>query len=422
MIDLYKFMFLLVCLNFLIINPIFSQIEKELNPPEYINTISFTTNNENYSTNLPIIKLGEKFALDFDVLNNQEEDYYYTIDQLNFDWSKSQLIKSEYLRGFDNIKIQNYKTSFNTYQTYSHYKLKIPNQDVRITKSGNYILKIYDEYGNIAFSRKFIVYESITTVPTKIKRLRNLKYIHTKQSVSFQVNPVTIQLNNPKNTVKTLIIQNNNLSTSIGNLKAQYTIGSKLIFNYDEESSFWGGNEYLFFENKEIRSSNLNIRTFNLYDIYHSYLFTDYPRFNNSYTYNPDINGGFLTTSLYADDIDIEADYVNIHFYLKNGTPRSGESIYIVGGFNNYSMGPKYRMTYNRSSDSHELMLKLKQGFYNYKYVIVNEYDQINQGGVSGNYDETENDYKVLVYYRGYGYRYDRVIGMGQASSINITN
>ena len=422
MIDLYKFIFLLACLNFFIINPIFSQIEKELNPPEYIKTISFTTNNENYSTNLPIIKLGERLTLDFDVLNNQEEDYYYTIDQLNFDWSKSQLIKSEYLRGFDNIKIQNYKTSFNTYQTYSHYKLKIPNQDVRITKSGNYILKIYDEYGNIAFSRKFIVYESITTVPTQIKRLRNLKYIHTKQSVSFQVNPVTIQLNNPKNTVKTLIIQNNNLSTSISNLKAQYTIGSKLIFNYDEESSFWGGNEYLFFENKEIRSSNLNIRTFNLYDIYHSYLFTDYPRFNNSYTYNPDINGGFLTTALNADDIDIEADYVNIHFYLKNGTPRPGESIYVVGGFNNYSMGPEYRMTYNRSSDSYELMLKLKQGFYNYKYVIVNEYDEINQGGVSGNYDETENDYKVLIYYRDYGYRYDRVIGMGKASSIDITN
>ncbi len=422
MIDLYKFMFLLVCLNFLIINPIFGQIEKELNPPEYINTVSFTTNQENYSTNLPIIKLGEKFTLDFDVLNNEEADYYYTIDQLNFDWTKSQLIKSEYLRGFDNIKIQNYKTSFNTYQMYSHYKLEIPNQDVRIIKSGNYILKMYDEYGNIVFSRKFIVYESITTVSTRIKRLRNLKYIHTKQSVNFEVNPVTIQLNNPKNTVKTLIIQNNNLSTSISNLKAQYTIGSKLIFKYDEESSFWGGNEYLFFENKEIRSSNLNIRTFNLYEIYHNYLFTDYPRFNNSYTYNPDINGGFLTTALNADDIDIEADYVNIHFSLKNSTNRPGESIYVVGAFNNYSIQPKYKMTYNRSSDSYQLMLKLKQGFYNYKFVLVNEYDEINQGGVSGNYDETENDYKVLIYYRGYGYRYDRIIGMGQTSSINITN
>ena len=422
MIDLYKFMFLLVCLNFLIINPTFSQIEKELNPPEYINTVSFTTNQENYSTNLPIIKLGERFTLDFDVLNNEEADYYYTIDQLNFDWSKSQLIKSEYLRGFDNIKIQNYKTSFNTYQTYSHYKLEIPNQNVRIIKSGNYILKIYDEYENIVFSRKFIVYESITTVSTRIKRLRNLKYIHTKQSVNFEVNPVTIQLNNPKNTVKTLIIQNNNLNTSISNLKAQYTIGSKLIFKYDEESSFWGGNEYLFFENKEIRSSNLNIRTFNLYEIYHNYLFTDYPRFNNSYTYNPDINGGFLTTALNADDIDIEADYVNIHFSLKNSTNRPGESIYIVGAFNNYSIQPKYKMTYNRSSDSYQLMLKLKQGFYNYKFVLVNEYDEINQGGVSGNYDETENDYKVLIYYRGYGYRYDRIIGMGQTSSINITN
>lgn len=422
MINLSKFTILGICLNFLIVNSIFGQAERELNPPDYIKTIGFKTSNENYSTNLPIIKLGETFTLDFDVLNNEEADYYYTIDQLNFDWSRSELIKSEYLRGFDNVKIQNYKTSFNTYQIYSHYKLQIPNQDVRITKSGNYILRIYDEYQDLVFSRKFIVYEGLSTVPTQIKRLRNLAYINTKQSVEFEVNPISIQLNNPKNTIKTLIIQNNNLNTSVGDLKPQYTIGSKLIFKYDLESSFWGGNEYLFFENKEIRAANVNVRSFNLYDIYHNYLYSDYPRINRSYTYNPDINGGFLTTAINTDDVEIEADYVNIHFSLKNGTPQPGESIYLVGGFNNYSLGSEYKMTYSRSSDSHELELKLKQGFYNYKYVVVNDYDEINQGGVSGNYDETENDYKVLVYYRGYGYRYDRVIGMGQASSINITN
>lgn len=422
MINLSKFIIILFCLNFFIVNEIFGQAEDELNPPDYIKTISFKTSHENYSTNLPIIKLGERFTLDFDVLNNEESDYYYTIDQLNFDWSISQLIKSEYLRGFDNIRIENYKTSFNTYQIYSHYKLQIPNENVRITKSGNYILKIYDEYQNLIFSRKFIVYEELATVPAQIKRVRNLEHINTKQSVEFQVNPISIQLNNPKNTIKTLIIQNNNLNTSISDLKAQYTIGSKLIFKYDQESSFWGGNEYLFFENKEIRAANVNVRSFNLYDIYHNYLYSDYSRINRSYTYNPDINGGFVTTAINTDDVEIEADYVNIHFSLKNGTNITDESIYVVGAFNNYSLEPEYKMTYSRSSDSYELQLKLKQGFYNYKYVIVNDYDEINQGGVSGNYDETENDYKVLVYYRGYGYRYDRVIGMGQASSINITN
>ena len=422
MINLSKFIIILFCLNFFIVNEIFGQAEDELNPPDYIKTISFKTSHENYSTNLPIIKLGERFTLDFDALNNEESDYYYTIDQLNFDWSISQLIKSEYLRGFDNIRIENYKTSFNTYQIYSHYKLQIPNENVRITKSGNYILKIYDEYQNLIFSRKFIVYEELATVPAQIKRVRNLEYINTKQSVEFQVNPISIQLNNPKNTIKTLIIQNNNLNTSISNLKAQYTIGSKLIFKYDQESSFWGGNEYLFFENKEIRAANVNVRSFNLYDIYHNYLYSDYSRINRSYTYNPDINGGFVNTAINTDDVEIEADYVNIHFSLKNGTNITDESIYVVGGFNNYSLGPEYKMTYSRSSDSYELQLKLKQGFYNYKYVIVNDYDEINQGGISGNYDETENDYKVLIYYRGYGYRYDRVIGMGQTNSSNIVN
>ena len=154
MIKSSKFIILLLCLYYLFVSQAFGQAEKVLKPPEYIKTISFKTSQENYLTNLPIIKLGETFTLDFDVLNNEEADYYYTIDQLNFDWSKSQLIKSEYLRGFDNIKIQNYKTSFNTYQIYSHYKLEIPNQDVRITKSGNLHMRYTIRKKNVIWSNK----------------------------------------------------------------------------------------------------------------------------------------------------------------------------------------------------------------------------------------------------------------------------
>ena len=57
-------------------------------------------------------------------------------------------------------------------------------------------------------------------------------------------------LNNPKQTVKTLIIQNNNLKTAIKNVKPQYTIGKELIYKYTNETAFWASNEFRFFRNQ----------------------------------------------------------------------------------------------------------------------------------------------------------------------------
>ena len=64
----------------------------------------------------------------------------------------------------------------------------------------------------------------------------------------------------------------------------------------------------------------------------------------------------------------------------------------------------------------------MKQGFYNYKYVVVDKENTLQEGAISGNFDETENNYKVLVYYRDLGARYDKLIGLGEASSVQMTN
>ena len=64
----------------------------------------------------------------------------------------------------------------------------------------------------------------------------------------------------------------------------------------------------------------------------------------------------------------------------------------------------------------------LKQGFYSYKFVVVDEQGNLDEGAISGNFYQTENDYKVLVYYRDLGARYDKIIGLGEGSSVNISN
>lgn len=398
----------------------FSQVEKEINPPAFIKTINFKGHTK--ESELPIIKLNERLQLSFDTLNGNEDDFYYVIEHYNFDWTPSQLMKSEYLQGFDNIRITNYENSFNTYQIYSHYRLQIPNQQTRIKKSGNYIIKIFDDYGNIVFSRKFMVYEPLANIGVSIKRSRNVKYIQQKQSVDFKISSPTILFNNPKQTVKVAVIQNNNLNTAITDLKPQYTLGRELIYKYDDESSFWGGNEYLYFENKNVRAANIGVQYIDLKDIYEHYLFTDIIRANRPYTYAPDINGNYLITAVDTDNLDIEADYTVIHFSLQHPEMLSNKSIHVYGSFNNYAITEDTKMTFNTDSGFYEVALILKQGFYNYKYVVIDSDGNLDEGAISGNFDVTENNYKVLVYYRNLGARYDRLVGVGEGSSTTITN
>ena len=82
-------------------------------------------------------------------------------------------------------------------------------------------------------------------------------------------------------------------------------------------------------------------------------------------------------------------------------------------------------MVFNPSLEIYEGNFLFKQGFYNYKYVIKHDLDiktKFNNGEIGGNFDETENSYSIVVYYRGFGERYDRVVGFGKASSEYITN
>ncbi|MCH7524333.1 MAG: DUF5103 domain-containing protein [Bacteroidetes bacterium] len=398
----------------------FSQVQ-EINPPDYIKTITFKSNTN--ESELPILKLDEQLQLEFDVLNGDEADFYYVIEYYNFDWTPNKtLIKSEYLQGFDNVRIIDYENSFNTYQIYSHYRLRIPNKQTRLKLSGNYMIHIYNEYEELMFSRKFMIYESIANVGVAIKRSRDVKYVKQKQSVDFKVSSPTIRFRDPKQTINTIVIQNNNLNTTITNLKPLYTIGTELIYNYVTESSFWAGNEFLYFENKDVRGANIGVQFIDLKDIYHSYLFTDIIRANRPYTYNPDINGNFVITALDADNVDIEADYTVIHFSLQHPELLNRKSIHLYGNFNNYSIAETTKMTFNPRSNNYETTLTLKQGFYNYKYVIVDEYGNIDEGAISGNFDQTENNYKVLVYYRDFGARYDKIIGFGEGTSVNISN
>jgi hypothetical protein len=405
----------------LLLTPIigFSQAQ-EINPPEFIQTIIFKSNTN--QGELPILKLGETLSLEFDALTGDEEDFYYKIEHFNFDWTRSNLMKNEYLRGLDQQRIRTYTNSLNTYQIYSHYDLRIPNEQTKgLLKSGNYIITIYDDYDEVMFSRKFMVFENLLGVGVQAKRTRDINTIQEKQTLNIKINSNGINFNNPTKTVKTLIIQNNNLNSVISDLKPQYILGNQLQYRYDKESSFWAGNEYLYFESKDVRAANIGVQFIDLQDIYQSYLFTQINRSKRPYTYNPDINGNFIVTAIDVNNIDTQADYTMVHFSLQNELLLD-KKVYVYGNFNNYAIEESTEMLYNTERQVYQCAFPLKQGFYSYKFVTVDNKGNLDEGAISGNFWQTENNYKVLVYYKDLGARFDRLIGFGETSSTVISN
>ncbi len=392
-------------------------------PPNYIKTIQFKGGASKFS-GTPIVKLGQGLTLSFDDLVGDEADYYYKISYYNYDWTPTTLSKNEYMDGFDNMRIKQYKNSRNTLQIYTHYTLHIPNQYTKKLKvSGNYMLEVYDADNHLVFSRPFILYEELASVQVAIKRARDLNYVNTEQVVNFSVSGgERIHFTNPDQNLKPLIFKNNNLKEAVSGVKPQYRMGSKLVYKYDQPLAFSGGNEFLYFDSKDVRGTTVNIRNYALKKIYNLYLYPDYPRARKIYTYNPDINGHFKVTTLQGEDPSLESEYTWVHFYLKTNQPLREGTPYIYGGFNNFTLNESTLLTYNPKSGFYEGKCLFKQGFYNYKYVLRRKDGSVDRNFFSGNFYQTENQYTVLIYYRAPGERYDRVVGIGSANSENITN
>lgn len=373
---------------------------------------------------IPVFKLGESFELNFDDLFGNEANYYYEIIHCDYNWVPSDIPKQEYLKGLDNQRIIDYSNSFNCLQLYSHYQLNIPNQFTQLALSGNYMIKILNEDRDVVFSRKFIIYEDIANVRLQIKRGRNISTIESKQNLDFSITSKSLTFQNPLQNVKVLLLQNRQFTTGIKNIAPQYTIGNELVYKYDSETQFWGGNEFRFFDNKEIRNAANSVAKISSNGaIYNSFLFTDEARANLPYSFTLDANGNFVVRNLNAANNKIEADYAWVYFSLSAPSFRLDKDIYINGMFNNYALTPENKMEYNEKKNLYEKALLIKQGFTNYQYVVADTKGKIDQeNSIDGNFFQTENEYEIIVYYRENTQRYDRVIGFVALNSVSITN
>ena len=390
---------------------IINQLNAQKTAPPNIKSIQFQSLNK--TTFNHIIPLGNTIELNFDDLDGDQKEYYYKIQLMTHDWRESNLIANQYINGFQSNVIFDVENSFNTFQNYTHYTVQFPNQNTKITKSGNYLLSILDYVGYVVFTRRFTLYENIAIVGVSASRSRNTKNMDKEQTVQFLVNHSRLQINNPSQEIHVAILQNENWKTAITKIQPQFYKPNQLVYNYIKKTNFWGGNEYLFFDNKNIRNASVSIARSERKEIVHNYLYPYINRGLKSYSYNPDINGQFVIRNIEATNPKTEADYAMMYFSLKTGKEIENKEVYVYGAFNNFNLTEENKMNFDPLTNQYNVNFLLKQGFYNYTFVTKSAENLISESEIRGNFSQTENMYTVIVYHKAFGSLFDRVIGVG---------
>jgi hypothetical protein len=373
---------------------------------------------------MPILNLNlnETLELHFDDLSNKPKNYYYTVIQCQSNWTPTTMNIMEYVEGFTEGNINDYDNSNGTKIPFIHYRLKFPNNDMHINRSGNYVMIVYEkDKEHPIFTRRFMVAESKLVIDANVAYTRNLSARDKFQEVIFKVNTKGFTVDNAQMEIKATVLQNYRWDNAKFDIKPQFMGINELNFDLNGVLLFPSlGREFRFFDMRSLRFRGQNIRAFDIKENENDvYLLYDKPTLPNKYQLTRDLNGQFYVDNLDNPYYNTGADYANVHFNFDFGGTISDGAFYVVGAFNNWKCDENSKMYYDNLDKSYALNIMLKQGTYNYSYVFKRENENtIDQFITEGNYYETENDYTILLYYTPFGERYDRLIAVKHINSI----
>lgn len=396
----------------------FAQLLTEFTPPSNIKSVLFYVNEQ--TTSLPIVPINESITLRFDDLNADDSTYYYTVERANADWEKSDLFQADYMDGYDDIRIRDFSYSVGTLQSYIQYRLELPNTQTRLKKSGNYVLKIWDDARNLILQKRFVIVDEAISIGVRVKRAQDLDTFQSHQSVQMSLITDGLNLRVPEEQLRVFVAQNQQWQTWRSAGKATYTLGNKLEFNYKPETLFAAGNEYHFFETQDFRGGGGNVAYVLRDDVFVSVLAPQWVRAGRPYTYAPDINGDFRINTFQGVNPHTESDYSKVVFSLFAEDFLFDAAHYVVGDFNQHIKSDENKLRYNAETERFETTLLLKQGIYNYKFVSTDYDGNAYNNLISGSYWPTENTYWAFVYYRPMGARCDELIAVGSSNSKDI--
>jgi Domain of unknown function (DUF5103) len=378
---------------------------------------------------MPVINLNssDQLSLSFDDMDADVKNYYYTFQMCDVNWQPADLSQFDYLTGFTQSQITNYNFSYLTTTSFTHYQMSLPESSMLPTRSGNYLLKVFldGDTSKLAFTRRMLVLDSKVTVAPLVVQPFGAQ-AKTAQRLQLIVNIGSINSFNTGQEIKIVVLQNYRWDAAQGGMPPTFIRGNKLEYNTDNMLVFPAGREWRWLDMRSfsLHSDRMKTVSYKKGETPDIYLIKDVDRSNQPYVYYTDYNGLYQIATLDNTSVGTQADYATVHFSYVTPTqqPYPDKDVYLYGQLTNYRLTDSTKLKYNPDKNEYEINKFLKQGYYNYDYILVDKNDPAKITDTNGNFFETENNYTILIYYKSFTDRTDQLVGITNFDSRNAQN
>lgn len=378
----------------------------------------------NNQLSFPVLNLNtdEKLELHFDDLDADVKYYYYTYELCNADWTPANVSSFDYLKGYTQSRITNYRFSAITNSRYTHYQLILPEQNSFPFKSGNYLLKVYlnGDTSQLAFTKRLFIVDNKTSVLARMTQPYDPNLFQTHQKIQFTVDVTSLKDFNPGQQLKIVVLQNYRWDIAIKDWLPAFIRGNSLEYNSENKGIFPGGKEWRWLDIRDFRlqSDRVLNAEYNKTNT-QVYLHPDMPLDGRPYFFYRDLNGMSTIEASRGINPFWESDYGTVYFSMipPNSDAYTNKDIYLFGQLTNYAFTDSVRMKFNPYKGLYETHVLLKQGYYDYTYVTVDKNNSSIHLGIDGNSTEAENIYTILIYYKSFIGRYDELVGVASFNS-----
>jgi hypothetical protein len=315
----------------------------------------------------------------------------------------------DFLNEFNEFPINDFEFSVDTHIPYVHYWMTLP----PVKLPGNYLVLVYrgSDKNDVILSKRFMVYDQRVSFENERNLVGAGNVASLNQQINFTVNYGQLEVINPLENIKVAIRQNRRWDNIATDIKPSFVreIEKQLEYRFFEsEKMFKGGNEFRFFDIRSLNNPGRNVarvnRTVKPYEVF---IERDKSRRDEAYSQLEDMNGGYIPDNLDYPDAAF-TNYAYVNFTLAAPQAFSG-NVYVAGAFNYWNMNAQNKMHYDSANREYKARVLLKQGWYDYQYLVQSP--DVPPYYLEGSHYETENIYEILVYYRPFQPKADLLIG-----------
>lgn len=381
---------------------------------------------QNNQASLPILQLnsGDQLELHFDDFNNYPKNFFYIYQLCNADWTPANVNVFDYIKGFNQVRLSQYRVASIAAQKYVHYQAQLPDRNAMPILSGNYLLKVYldGDTSKLAFTKRVLVVDKRVTIGAQVQQPYDNQLLRSHQKIQFSVDTKELNLMSPQQ-VKVLVMQNNRWSDAVTGKQPVFIRGHLLEYNGEQDFVFPAGKEYRWADLQSFRfESDRIVKVDRSQEPVIVTVKTDQPRNSFSYINFQDRNGYTEINCTESVNPWWQSDYAWVDFSYQPADllAMSGKQVHLIGELTGNQTSDSSLMKFDGTNGKFVKRLLLKQGFYSYTIALKdlkNPLAPLDVSQTDGNYWETENEYCILFYYRSLSGRHDELVGISQLNS-----